>query len=246
MLAGLVAAIAANFGFYNWIFAKHWSWAETFPLGWIGIGLTYMSTFFHELGHTVFAWMYGYPTLPMFDFQHGGGFAWSFTGQQYVLIILFYGILAYGLYYFRARKYMVSFISGIFIFHLFTAYSLLHQDVINFMGPGAEPLIASFFLYRALFDLASRGVVERFLNAAFGFAMIFHVFIESWALLYTKAYRLVYYEQKGTHGFGDFDKIAWHIDFLSFESVVVIWAGLGVLCLLLPFVLFFIALSPQE
>lgn len=234
MTAGLLLGALMTVPFYNWIYDKDWHWAEGFPLGWLGTGSIYMSTFFHEIGHTVLAWFYGYVTLPSFDFKHGGGMAWSFGEQNYIIIAFVYGLIFYGLHYCRESVILCAALGGLFVFHLLTAYNDLHRSVIDFMGPAFEPLIAGFFLTRAWLDKAPRGGFERFLNALFGFSMIFHVFVESYALRSDSAYRTVYYEQKGSHGFGDFDKIAERLSFLDFNGVVTVWSVLAVLCLLIP------------
>ncbi|MCP5050706.1 MAG: hypothetical protein GY940_26320, partial [bacterium] len=33
----------------------------------------YMITLVHEIGHAVFGWFFGYPSVPAFDFAYGGG-----------------------------------------------------------------------------------------------------------------------------------------------------------------------------
>ncbi len=239
MLAGLIAAVLINLPFYSWLFDCRWDWVNGFPLGWLGAGLTYMNTFFHELGHTFFAWFYGYPTLPMFDFKHGGGLAVWFTEQQIPILLCLYGIIAYGIYRFKERKILQITLATALIFNIATAFN---EDarliVIDFMGPAAEPLIAMFLLIRALFNLAPRGWFERFLNAAIGFGMLFQALINCYGLITNSAWRLLYFEQKGSHGFGDFDKIESRLMFLEFQGVVYIWAFLCLICLALPFILY--------
>ncbi|MFT5129752.1 MAG: hypothetical protein ACI8W8_003381, partial [Rhodothermales bacterium] len=44
-----------------------------FPrLHWI---MSYLKILVHELGHSAVAWLFGYPGLPTFSLQHGGGVA---------------------------------------------------------------------------------------------------------------------------------------------------------------------------
>ena len=243
MFSGFLLAIFCSMPFLAWVYNYPWEWVRYFPLSWIATGMSAFMTFFHEIGHTVFAWFYGYVTLPSFDFQHGGGMAWMLTGQLLPLNFALYGLLLYGIYFFREYRVTQALLVAIGVFHLATAYTSFHMSVINFMGPAFEVLIAGFFLYRAWFDLAPRGNVERFLNAFFGFGMIIHVGINGWALIHSKAMRLVYFEQKGQHGFGDFDKIAnaLHVDF---EKVIIVWLLLAGVCLLVPF-LHYIASKPK-
>ncbi len=238
MAFGLLIAVAINIPFYSWVFNKRWDWVTGFPLGWLGLGLVYMSTFFHEIGHTLFAWFYGYPTLPSFDFQHGGGMAWSFGGQKLLIQLGVLAGLGYGIYFFKDRRFLQIMMVVLILLNVATAFTPFHRNVIDFMGPALVPLIAAFFLFRALMNLAPRGAFERLLNAVFGFGMIFMVFIDFYGLSSSKAYRLVYYQQKGQHGFGDFDKIAQRISFLRFEDVVYFWIFIALFSLILPFILF--------
>lgn len=238
MIAGFIIGAIMVIPFHAWLWDKPWPWAFGFPLGWLGIGLTYMSTFFHEIGHTVTAWFYGYFTLPTFDFAHGGGMSYWFGGQQIPILLLFYGLIAYGIYFFREARAIQIILAAILLFNLATAFNEdVRMSMIDFMGPASEPLVAGFLLWRALMNLAPRGGFERLLNAVFGFGMIFHAGVESYNLLNNQAYRTVYFEQKGQHGFGDFDKIADRFGFLGFKTVVIIWACLCGFCLVTPFVL---------
>ena len=238
LLWGFLFAVLINIPYYAWVFQTGWPYVDGFPLHWLAVGLIYMATFFHEIGHTLFAWFYGYPTVPMFDFAHGGGMSMWFTDQLYILFFFYYLGLAYGIYQFREYKGIVAFFVFLFLFHVGTAYN---EDarfiVIDFMGPGFEPMIASFFLLRAILDAAPRGGFERFLNALFGFGIIFKVLINDYGLLSNAVHRLIYYKQKGSHGFGDFDKIAARLPGIDFSDVVMFSMGFSVLLLILPFVI---------
>jgi hypothetical protein len=240
MLLGLAFAALTNLCFYSWIFFKDWSWLQGFPIGWLTIGQSYMGIFFHELGHTAFAWFYGYPTLPMFDFQHGGGLAVWFSDPQIAILGAVWLSLAYGIYHFREIRFLQILCGAFLILNLATFYNEdLRLTVIDFMGPAAQPLVAGFLLFRALFDLAPRGTFERFLNAFFGFGLILASFIDSYGLLHSSVHRLLYYQQKGSHGFGDFDKIDSRFIWIGFEDIVYALIAMTTLCLIVPFILFF-------
>ena len=248
ILFGFLIAAAMNAPFYAWIYDKPWDWAHGFPIGWMAASLSTMSTFFHELGHTALAWFYGYPTIPIFDFTHGGGFAISVSGQNYMILGGVYIGLGYLIYLLRAFRGLQIAVGALILFHLATAFNEdFRHNVIDFMGPGVEPLIAGFLLTRALLDLAPRGALERLLNAVFGFAMLISTLIRGFALIKNDAYRMVYFQQKGTHGFGDFDKIEERISFMDFQAVVSVWIALSILCLVLPFIIaFFDKFSEEE
>lgn len=240
MAWGVLAGLIVNLPFISWVNSYGWSWAEGFPLGWIGAGVAMIVTFFHEIGHTVTAWFYGYVALPSFDFQHGGGMAYTITGQLLPLNLIIDGAILYGIYTFRENRPLCAALVITGLFHLATAYQTLHMSLIDFMGPGAEALFGGFFLIRAWFDLAARSPGERFCNALFGFGLIFHAWIDGWALIHDEAVRQVYFEQKGQYGFGDFDKISDAL-IVNFNSVVWTWMSLTGLCLIAPGVLYFTA-----
>lgn len=239
MASGLLFAIIANINYYAYVFETDWIWAlYIFPLGWLGAGMGYMATFFHEIGHTIFAWFYGYPTLPMFDFHHGGGFALSTSGQQILILLCVWAACIYGFIQFKYSFFLKWTCAALLALNLIFAFNDGHMFFINFMGPALEPITASFFLYRALFDLAPRGDLERFLNAGIGFALIGGVFVNALGLLYNASHRLSYYHQKGSHGFGDFDKISYQLPVLGFNGIVWVWIIINIICLVLPFILY--------
>ena len=55
---------------------------------------SYLTILIHELGHSFFGWIYGYPSIPSFDFTYGGGVAChlhrkiEITYLTYALLIL--------------------------------------------------------------------------------------------------------------------------------------------------------------
>lgn len=247
MIAGFLVAVFLNLPLYHYIHDKDWFWTENFVMHLFSVCLEYMATFFHELGHTLFAWLYGYPTIPVFDFAHGGGLAISISGQSHLLMGAAIVIAVYGAYRLRDFPPFMIGLAVLAVFILVTGFSDdWHMSVIDFMGPGTEALIAGFLLTRALLNIAPGGAVERFLNAGFGFGMLLQVAIKGFALLGNDAFRLVYFEQKGTHGFGDFDKIGERFPSIGFEGVVTFWLALAFLCLAVPFLLYWKERQSQD
>ncbi len=235
VFAGFVFALLANISFYALVFGKDWPFFNGFSFSLFMVGISYMGTFFHEIGHTLFFWVYGYIAIPIFDFNHGGGLSLPLTEQQPFLVLLVWGAFGYWIWLLREERIAQIFIAVLIALNCAVTFSPYHMSMIIFMGPVAESLIAGFFLIRALLDLAPRGNVERFLNSFFGFGIIFQSFIEGYGLLKSSVFRLVYYEQKGAHGHGDFDKIANNLHGVSFEQIVFLWLTLNFLCFLLPF-----------
>lgn len=239
MVSAFFCAILMSVPLYSWIFNAGWDWANEYPMRLLGDCLSYMTTFFHELGHCLFAWFYGYPSVPMFDFAHGGGLTIWMDEQQYALLGVLYGALIFGVFKYRHDRFSVAIFVSIAIFHVLTAYDGdVRSAVISFMGPLAAPLMATVFLLHALYNLIKHSRRERFFNALFGFAFIFHGLINGFGLLKSDAFRIVYFQQKGGHGLGDFDKIADSFGFLEFTHVIYTYIGINLACLIIPFIVY--------
>ena len=229
LLSAFLLAILINIPFYAMVFNHRWPMLDEFIFYALGNGLAMMNTFFHEIGHTVFAWFYGYPALPMFDFAHGGGMSiWS-ADNHWIVIFGIWGALIYGIVQYDILWWRIL-LGSLLVFNLATVFvDDVHMAIISFMGPGAQSLISAFFITRAIYNFAPRGTAERFLNAAIGFGMVIAIFIDSFGLLRSEIHRSLYYTQKGQHGFGDFDKIADSFYGLSFDSVVALWMAFTIL-----------------
>lgn len=235
MSLGALAGIGLILPFISW--QNGLGWNDSFLVSLVGNGFAALVTFFHEIGHTVAGWFYGYVTLPAFDFQHGGGMAWQITGQLLPLNLALYAGIGYLFHLARWNPGIRILLGLLALFHLATAYNDFHMVVIDFMGPAFEALTGGFLLFRAWMNLAARGWGERFLNAAIGWAMCLRVLVDSWGLTHNEAARTAYYTQKGTHGFGDFDKIADNLG-LDFGTVVFFWGILAITAMVIPVLLY--------
>ncbi len=242
---GLVGGVLLNLSYISWMNGNGWDWAHGFPFGWGGAGLGAMITFIHEIGHTIFAWCYGYFTVPSFDLTYGGGMVWMITDQMFAIIFVINAGLLWLAYLLREYVFLMFVLAATAFFNLAVAFIDFHHSVIDFMGPCAEITIASFFLTRAWLDIAPRGVVERFLNSLIGWGMIVHALLTGFGLLGNAAMRADYYNQKGLHGFGDFDKVADRLS-MPFDSVVLIYIGLTLAAALLPIILWTIKYYEED
>ncbi len=212
------------------------------PLAVLAQGATYLAVFFHEIGHAVAGWFYGYISVPYFDFSDGGGMTAQLGEQRPVLFVLTYILLAYGAFLFFREKILIGGLAALALLHVTTAYNDAHQVVFLFAGHGTEILIGSFMLFRAAFNAAPRGKVERFLNALFGFYFLLSILRMTYRLMTSDVERAVYARQKGGAHFGDFDRIA---DYLATDIQHVAFFTL-VLCgifLVLPLLCYFVILT---
>jgi len=210
-------------------------------------GLGYMGVFFHELGHTIANWLFGYPALPTFDFQYGGGFTHSGARMMPLLIVVYIGFAAAAVYVARYEMWgLVVVIALLAIIHAALAFTDAHQAVILYMGHGAEILVAGFCIVRAgtgatVGGNRTGGGIERYLNMTFGLFTMGRMLMLSIGLATNDIYRQVYAEQKGGHMMGDFDRLADMYDvsintiaiFTLVMTLLVLAASLA-LALLLP------------
>ena len=190
----------------DFLYAMNWTVINQSPLGWLSAGMRYIDTFFHEIGHTIFAWFYGYPSLPSFDLQHGGGMAY-WGAREIMFNYGVYFLIAAGLVYWKNDRTIQIMLVALGLFHVATAYNDAHEIIKLYMGHGSTFLLSAFFLYRAWFDVAPRGLLERYMNGIIGFGMLFKNMILFWGLIYDDVVKAFYHNQKGSHGFGDFSRI---------------------------------------
>jgi hypothetical protein len=199
------------------------NFAHIMPVGMITTGMDYMGTFFHELGHSVFAWMFGYPSLPSFDFQHGGGMAYHFGRVVY----LQWGMIAAGAFgLWAVWRYSIfwAVVAGtLYVGLVIASLTSFHDVIILFMGHGAESAMGAFILARVMLDAVPNRPGEFEMHAFAGPYLIMGPIVDpSWGLITDPIYRDDYWAQKGGEGFGDFSRIADYFGWAS--EIPVAWA----------------------
>lgn len=131
---------------------------------------------FHEMGHTVFSWMFGRPAIPMIftaigaDQAGGLSLMWDFNwGTQVTAFI----VMLYACYWLWDNV-PGMFIPGV----LFTAaiiaiaFTRYPEVVIAYMGHGGSIAAGGFFLFRAWIYLDAKNQIGRWFNAFFGFYLV--------------------------------------------------------------------------
>jgi len=193
--------------------------------------LSYLTILIHEFGHAVVGWLFGYPSLPAFDFTYGGGLT-SHQSRSMLLLGLVYVVLV-GLLpaYRRNRTTLIVLLVGLGLFALL-AHTDGHQVLILFMGHGAELLLAGVFLYRALSGSAVVHAAERPLYAACGFFIVLSDTRFGYRLWTSPQARAAYGAAKGGGHWMDFTRIAR--DHLHVELPAV--ALFFLLCCVVPLV----------
>ncbi len=173
----------------------------------------YFSILTHELGHAMFAWIFGRFAIPSFDFLFGGGvtmiydramgFEWFATIALAILLILSW----------RNNLRMI-WLTGFSVVYLYLMCSHADEVLGIFMGHGSELIFAGIFLYRGISSYACSHEAERYAYMMLGAFMIFHAMGFAHGLLFDKYKIMEYYEGKGGLLDNDFVRIAddyWHV-----------------------------------
>ena len=173
----------------------------------------YFSTLVHELGHAMFAWIFGRLAIPSFDFMFGGGvtmiydramgFEWFATIALAVLLIISW----------RNRLRMI-WLTGFSIIYLYLMFSHADEALGIFMGHGSELIFAGIFLYRGISSYACHNTTERYAYMMIGAFLVIHALGFAHGLLFDKYKIMEYYEGKGGLLDNDFVRIAdeyWHV-----------------------------------
>ena len=149
-----------------------------FPLWIIASAAGIADTMFHELGHSLFAWLFGMPSIPsiftIFGREHAAGMAVHFERSVAVQIMVLIACAA-GCYqlYERFRPFFWPAL-GFMILIVLLALTPYYEPVVVFMGHGSAMVMGGFFLYRAWLRMDARNGYEWWLNAFLACYMLLH------------------------------------------------------------------------
>ena len=197
---------------------------------------SYLGILVHETGHTVAAWLFGYPAIPAFDFQYGGGVSIYQTRNLGVLALL--ALLAawalYTAWQLPRWRRVVGTVLGLW---LLLALTPLHEVVILTMGHGFELVIGGLFLYKATTGRGYETEAERPAYAFAGWFLVLSTVRFCWDLLSSADQRQAYAAAKGGGHWMDFSRLSREFLGISLEGV----AGLFLLLALATPLLAFLA-----
>lgn len=220
----------------DWDMARAgWMWVLNIP----ATGLGYMGVLLHEIGHTFARWLFGSPAIPTFDLTHGGGMTYDFPRSMLLQGLIYIIFAAGGVWLYRHHYYLQVILLAVFTaLHAALGMTAGHDIFMLYMGHGAEILLGYFCLLRATLSPEFRIGAERVINLVFGFFILGKNIMENILLITDDVHRMVYEEQKGGHGFGDFSRIADHFA-IKLETVaglslvfIALCAGITVLIML--------------
>jgi len=193
--------------------------------------LSYLVIIIHELGHTLAGWLMGYPSLPAFDFLHGGGITFQLQQRWGLIPLLIYGGMGGLLYYGRRSPLTVMVIISCALIYTGMYFTRINQLFFLAMGHGCELLFMGIFWYRSATGWGCQQPGERTLYAVLGFFMWFYDLNFVRQLLFDPQMRALYLLGKGEVLDHDFVRIAQEFLRVDLSLVVVLF---GVSCLLTP------------
>jgi hypothetical protein len=210
-------------------------------LFWPGWILGTFKILVHELGHAVFGWLYGYPSIPAFDMLHGGGVTLHIERSTLLLVVI-YAAMAALIFVYRKNIKTVVLLIILAALHLWFSLTAAHSVLILFMGHGMELMIATLFIYRALSGRSIVHAAERPLYAIIGFFITFFDIHMAYKLLTDLSYMAEYMEGKDGDLDNDFVVIAQDYLHVDIRSVVIFF----LICALLPPIISFLSFRYEQ
>lgn len=192
--------------------------AQVFAIGqasWFG---WFLSSLAHEMGHSAAAILAGVPSFPAIRLD---GHAMAMSGEQnYALLGLVWGGLAYGAWYLRDRPIYAAPLAALLVFSPIVAFTPLTDPWILVMGHGGELVFAAMCFVRVMTGGSfSRGEIERVLYSVLGWYLLAKNVLLFWGIAF-RADALIDYYSSGSFGLrNDFDRLAHdHLD-MALDSV---------------------------
>ena len=193
----------------------------------------YLNILIHEFGHFLSRMLFGYPSIPAFDFREGGGVT-SYTTRSLWIMLLPLGGLIYVLYLIRGHVASVIIIVTTIVLFLLLAFTNGHDYLCIWAGHGMEVLIGGLFLYRAMSGSAVINPMERPVYAFCGWAMLMHTATFFFKLL-TDDVEMIQYRMGKSYVENDLVKIESMCRGLSVKLQCILFV---LLCLIIPLLAF--------
>ncbi|MFC2155039.1 hypothetical protein ACFLRB_00925 [Acidobacteriota bacterium] len=190
----------------------------------------YMLILIHELGHALFGWLFGYPSIPAFDFIYGGGLT-SHQDRKIIIVVIVYLLLAGLFVLFRKNHLTLISLTILIMLYTLSVFTPGHQLIILFMGHGSELAFGGLFLYRALSGSAILVPAERPLYAFLGIFVLFMDMRFAHRLMTSPQFRAEYGAAKGGGHWMDFSRIANEILNVDLTTVAAFFL---LMCLFAP------------
>jgi hypothetical protein len=197
----------------------------------------YLITLVHEIGHAIWGWLFGYPSIPAFDFTYGGGITMH-QDRRMIIVIIVYVLFAWLFYLYRKNHLSLLVLFVIVTLYTISAFTSFHSIVILFMGHGTELIFGAIFFYRALSGSSIIIDAERPLYGFLGFFIFFSDIGFAHRLITSTSFRAEYEAAKGGGHWMDFSRIAEEYLKVKLSTVAVLFLFLCLITPLLTFLFF--------
>ncbi len=167
----------------------------------------YLVILVHEFGHVTAGWAFGYPSVPAFDFAHGGGVT-VHRDRSVVLIAALAIVLAAAIRHARHHPRVRTALIALGSLWAVAAFTPLHGIIVLMTGHAAELIIAGIFLYRAASGEAVRVPIERPLYAFSGFFILIEGARLALGLMLSHERRVEYELAKGGGAWMDLSRLS--------------------------------------
>jgi hypothetical protein len=166
-------------------------------------------TLFHEFGHAVAGWLFGYASIPAFDFVYGGGLTHHGPFRQSIAVAVACGF-AYLAWLFRENKKSLGIVVALFlVWLLFVTREWRRELVFAAAGHITEFILAGILFYKALAGVGWKSPeIERPVGAFVAFFVQIHSTLFAWNLLHDAELMARYREGKGGALMNDLESVA--------------------------------------
>jgi len=166
-------------------------------------------TLFHEFGHAVAGWLFGYASIPAFDFVYGGGM--THHGPFRLSIAIPVGcVFAYLAWLFRENKKTVAIVAALFLVWLFFVTREWRREI-AFASAGhlSEFILAGILFYKAMSGVGWKSPeLERPAGAFVAFFVQIHGTLFAWRLTRDADFLEWYRRGKGGALMNDLEVVA--------------------------------------
>lgn len=182
------------------------------------------------MGHAAFGWLFGYPSVPAFDFTYGGGVTLH-QQRAPLLCVAIAAAACFGAWSLRDRPPLRDLAIGWIVAWAALALTRGHEAVILAMAHGAELAFATLALHRALSGRGCTLEAERPLYGLAGGFLVLSSLRFAFRLATSASHRAAYADAKGGGHWMDFSRLANESLHVSLETVAV---GFLIACLAPP------------
>ncbi|MDO8736882.1 MAG: hypothetical protein Q7K29_07340 [Thermoleophilia bacterium] len=197
--------------------------------------LQYIFSFFsilvHEMGHALAGWLFGYPSIPSFDFYYGGGVTLHQSRFLFLngVVFLLFAVLGYMV---RRSRVMLALVAAAAGVYAMLAITFWHEVLIIGLGHGTELIIAGIFIYRAASGSSILQSAERPVYAFIGFLVVIQNIVFNYSLVTSNSFRFEYEYAKGGMEM-DYSRLAYEYMHTSLANVAALFL---ILAIATPFV----------